>query len=175
MPGCLTGLKNIDPPTRLSFAPFASFVLDNYDGNTDTNLNFGMDVKYGITDNFTLFATLVPDFSQAGFDNVVLNLGPFEQVFSEQRQFFIEGADLLDKGNLFFSRRIGNSPVGRSDIDDIYDEEEIVDNPDEVKVLNAIKVTGRSQKGLGVGVLNAITENTYATIKDTLNGRNRKN
>ena len=172
--GLLKGLKNIDPPTRLSFAPFASFVLDSYDGNTDTNLNFGMDVKYGITDNFTLFATLVPDFSQAGFDNVVLNLGPFEQVFSEQRQFFIEGADLLDKGNLFFSRRIGNSPVGRSDIDDTYDEEEILNNPDEVKVLNALKVTGRSQKGLGVGVLNAITENTYATIIDTISGETSK-
>ncbi len=168
--GILTGLKNIDPPTRLSFAPFASFVLDNYDGGIDPNLNFGMDVKYGITDNFTLFATLVPDFSQAGFDNVVLNLGPFEQVFSEQRQFFIEGADLLQKGNLFFSRRIGNAPVGSVDIEDNYDEEEIVSNPDEVKVLNAVKVTGRSQKGLGVGVLNAVTENTYATIMDTLTG-----
>ncbi len=70
---------------------------------------------------------------------MVLNLGPFEQVFSEQRQFFIEGADLLEKGNLFFSRRIGNAPVGRDDIEDNYDEEEIVNNPDEVKVLNAVK------------------------------------
>ncbi len=168
--GLLTGLKDIDPPTRLSFSPFASFVLNNYEGNNDTNLNFGMDVKYGITDNFTLFATLVPDFSQAGFDNVVLNLGPFEQVFSEQRQFFIEGADLLQKGNLFFSRRIGNSPIGRGDIGEVYDAKEIVENPDEAKVLNAVKVTGRSQKGLGVGVLNSITENTYATVKDTLTG-----
>ena len=168
--GILTGLKNINPPTRLSFAPFASFVLDSYDGNTDTNLNFGMDLKYGITDNFTLFATLVPDFSQAGFDNVVLNLGPFEQVFSEQRQFFIEGADLLEKGNLFFSRRIGNAPVGNDAIDENYDDEEIVSNPDEVKVLNSVKVTGRSQKGLGIGVLNAVTENTYASVKDTLTG-----
>ena len=172
--GILTGLKDISPPTRLSFSPFASFVLDSNDGNTDTNLNFGMDVKYGITDNFTLFATLVPDFSQAGFDNVVLNLGPFEQVFSEQRQFFIEGADLLEKGNLFFSRRIGNSPVGSEDIEDDYDDEEIVNNPDEVKVLNSVKVTGRSQKGLGVGVLNAVTENTYATVKDTLTGETTK-
>ena len=172
--GILKGLKGIDPPTRLSFSPFASFVLDSYEGNTDTNLNFGLDLKYGITDNFTLFATLVPDFSQAGFDNVVLNLGPFEQVFSEQRQFFIEGADLLQKGNLFFSRRIGNAPVNKGDIEDNYDQAEIVDNPDEVKVLNAVKVTGRSQKGLGVGVLNAITENTYATVKDTITGETTK-
>ncbi len=172
--GILTGLKGIDPPTRLSFSPFASYVLDSYDGKTDNNLNFGLDLKYGITDNFTLFATLVPDFSQAGFDNVVLNLGPFEQVFSEQRQFFIEGADLLQKGDLFFSRRIGNSPVGRSDVEDEFDDEEIVDNPQETKVINAVKVTGRSQKGLGIGVLNAITENTYATVQDTITGETSK-
>ena len=168
--GLLKGLKNIDPPTRLSFSPFGSFVLDSYDGNTDTSLNFGMDLKYGITDNFTLFATLVPDFSQAGFDNVVLNLGPFEQVFSEQRQFFIEGADLLNKGNLFFSRRIGNAPVGKDDVEENFEENEIENNPDEVKVVNAVKVTGRSQKGLGIGVLNAVTENTYATVIDTITG-----
>ncbi len=172
--GILTGLKDIKPPTRLSFSPFTSFVLDSYDGNTDTTLNFGLDLKYGITDNFTLFATLVPDFSQAGFDNVVLNLGPFEQVFSEQRQFFIEGADLLEKGNLFFSRRIGNSPVGNSDISDEYDDEEILNNPDEVKVLNAVKVTGRTQNGLGIAVLNAVTENTYATVQDTITGEKTK-
>ena len=172
--GLLTGLTDIDPPTRLSFAPFTSFVLDSYDGSTDTNLNFGMDVKYGITDNFTLFATLVPDFSQAGFDNVVLNLGPFEQVFSEQRQFFIEGADLLEKGNLFFSRRIGNAPVGSDDIYDNYDEDEILDNPNEVKVLNAVKVTGRSKKGLGLGILNAVTEETFATVVDTITGEKSK-
>ena len=172
--GILTGLKDIKPPTRLSFSPFTSFVLDSYDGNTDTNLNFGLDLKYGITDNFTLFATLVPDFSQAGFDNVVLNLGPFEQVFSEQRQFFIEGADLLDKGNLFFSRRIGNTPVGSDAISDDYTDDEIVNNPNEVKVLNAVKVTGRSKKGLGIAVLNAVTEATYATVQDTITGEKTK-
>ncbi|MCK5678383.1 MAG: carbohydrate binding family 9 domain-containing protein, partial [Flavobacteriaceae bacterium] len=102
--GLLTGLKDIKPPVRLGLSPFTSFILDNYDDNTDTNLAFGLDLKYGITDNFTLIATLIPDFSQAGFDNITLNLGPFEQVFEEQRQFFIEGADLLEKGNLFFSR-----------------------------------------------------------------------
>jgi len=173
--GLLTGLKDINPPTRLSFSPFTTFIVDDFDGATTTDFAFGLDLKYGITDNFTLFATLVPDFSQIGFDNVVLNLGPFEQVFSEQRQFFIEGADLLEKGNLFFSRRIGNRPTGHSGVEDILNEnEEIIDNPTEVDVINAIKVTGRSTKGLGIGVLNAITKETSATIKDTITGDSRK-
>ncbi|MBT8272275.1 MAG: carbohydrate binding family 9 domain-containing protein, partial [Bacteroidia bacterium] len=110
--GELTGIKNIEPPIRLSFYPFTSGVSTSYDGNNETDFNIGLDVKYGITENFTLDATLIPDFSQAAFDNVRLNLGPFEQTFSEQRQFFKEGVDLFNKGNLFFSRRVGNGPTG---------------------------------------------------------------
>ncbi len=32
-------------------------------------------------------------------------------------------------------------------------------------MLNAIKVSGRTKKGLGIGFFNAITEKTEATIK----------
>lgn len=175
--GILTSIEKIEPPVRLSLSPFTTFIFDNYDGDSSTNFVFGMDVKYGITDNFTLIATLIPDFSQVGFDNVTLNLGPFEQRFSEQRQFFIEGADLLNKGNLFFSRRIGNRPVGHDDIYELVNDNEnfeVIDNPTEVDVLNAIKVTGRSKKGLGLAVLNAITEETKATIKDVITGEETK-
>ena len=171
--GVLNGIKDIKPPARLSFAPFASFILDNYDGESNTDYAFGLDLKYGITDNFTLIATLIPDFSQVGFDNVTLNLGPFEQVFAEQRQFFVEGADLLEKGYLFFSRRIGNRPVGNDEVEELVEENEaleIIDNPTEVDVLNAIKVTGRTKKGLGIAVLNAVTKKTEATVKDTITG-----
>jgi len=175
--GNLTGLTDIEPPTRLGLFPFTSFILDNYDGETETNFAFGLDLKYGLTDNFTLIATLVPDFSQAGFDNITLNLGPFEQVFEEQRQFFIEGADLLEKGNLFFSRRIGNRPVGNGDVEELVEENEnleIINNPTEVDVINAIKVTGRTKKGLGIAVLNAVTKKTEATVQDTITGDKRK-
>ncbi len=167
--GELKGLDGIKPPVRLNLYPFSTGIVNNFDGETETDLTFGMDVKYGLTDNFTLDATLVPDFSQAGFDNVVLNLGPFEQTFSEQRQFFTEGVDLFSKGGLFFSRRIGNAPSGELELDE--NEEAIV--PNEVKVLNALKVSGRTKEGLGVGFFNAITEKTNATITDTLTGEKR--
>ncbi len=163
--GELKYLENLKPPIRLSFYPFTSALINNYDGITETDLNFGLDVKYGITENFTLDATLVPDFSQAGFDNLELNLGPFEQTFSEQRQFFTEGVDLFNKGELFFSRRIGNSPTGEVVLND---DEEILNYPNTVKVLNALKISGRTKNGLGIGVFNAITEKTFATIRDTI-------
>lgn len=168
--GELTGLQNIEPPTRLSFYPFVSGIANTYNGDSDTDFNIGLDIKYGITENFTLDATLIPDFSQAAFDNVRLNLGPFEQTFSEQRQFFTEGVDLFNKGGLFFSRRIGSAPVGQPELN----ENEEIDMPSEVKVLNALKVSGRTKKGLGIGFFNAITEKTKATITDTESGTSRQ-
>ncbi|MCA0132658.1 carbohydrate binding family 9 domain-containing protein [Winogradskyella sp. D23] len=168
--GELKGLDNIKPPVRLNLYPFTTGILDSFDGATESDLRFGMDVKYGITDNFTLDATLIPDFSQAGFDNVELNLGPFEQTFSEQRQFFTEGVDLFSKGGLFFSRRIGNGPSGQITLE----QNETLDKPDQVKVLNALKVSGRTKDGWGLGILNAITEKTFGTITNDETGEKRQ-
>lgn len=168
--GELTGLENIEPPTRLSFYPFTSGISSSFDGKSESDFNVGLDVKYGITENFTLDMTLIPDFSQAGFDNLTLNLGPFEQTFSEQRQFFTEGIDLFNKGNLFFSRRVGSGPSGNVNL---ADNEEIAEYPNTVKVINAAKVSGRTKKGLGIGVFNAVTEKTNASIRNTDTGEFR--
>lgn len=163
--GELRGLKNLQPPTRLNLYPFASAVIDDFDGETNQDYNVGLDIKYGITENFTLDATLIPDFSQAGFDNVQLNLGPFEQTFSERRQFFTEGLDLFRKGNLFFSRRIGSAPIGSPNLaeNEVLDEE----YPRKTNLLNAVKVSGRTKGGLGIGFFNAITEKTEVRVKTT--------
>jgi len=170
--GDLTGIENIKPPTRLFFLPYASYYLNAADGQkTYGTLKGGMDIKYGISDAFTLDAILVPDFGQAKYDDQILNLGPFEQQFNENRAFFTEGTDLFNKGNLFYSRRIGGKPS----IDpELHDNEEIIDNVQNVNLINALKVSGRTKNGLGIGVLNAVTEKTYATIKDTITGETRK-
>jgi hypothetical protein len=166
--GILKGIRNINPPTRLSFYPYASTSVSHFDGETEYNHNFGMDLKYGITENFTLDLTLVPDFGQTAFDNVTLNLGPFEQRFNEQRQFFTEGTELFNKGRMFYSIRIGNRPVGYYAADDnLAANEEVFTNPDKVNMLNALKVSGRTKGGLGIGFFNAITDETKATIKRT--------
>ncbi|MFD2565733.1 DUF5916 domain-containing protein [Pseudotenacibaculum haliotis] len=173
--GLVEDFRDIKPPTRLAFYPYTSGTIDSYDGNSESSGSIGMDVQYGITENFTLDATLIPDFGQVGFDNVSLNLGPFEQVFNEQRQFFVEGTELFGKGNLFFSRRIGNTPTNFSAVyDNLGADEEVVDNPNGVKMLNAVKISGRTKKGLGIGFFNAITEKTEATIRNNNTGEVRK-
>ncbi len=170
--GLVKGVNNIDPPIRLTFYPFAQGVVSTFDGKTETDFTAGLDLKYGISDSFTLDLTLVPDFGQTAFDEVRLNLGPFEQTFEENRAFFTEGVELFNKGRIFFSRRIGGPPSG--DLENLEEQEETIESPSSVNILNAVKISGRTKKGLGVGFLNSITEKTYAIIQDTVSGNQRK-
>jgi hypothetical protein len=162
--GLLTGIENIKTPTRLFLIPYSSFYLSGSETQkTKGELKGGLDIKYGINDAFTLDAILVPDFGQTKFDNVVLNLGPFEQQFNENRPFFTEGTDLFSKGNLLYSRRIGQTP----DLNLNLAENESVENPGAINLLNALKISGRDKDGLGIGFLNAITERTMATATNS--------
>ena len=79
----------------------------------------GADLKYGITSNLTLDATVNPDFGQVEADPSVVNLSAFETFFPEKRPFFLEGQGLFrfdvncNDGacsGLFYSRRIGRAP-----------------------------------------------------------------
>jgi hypothetical protein len=170
--GNITGVKNIDPPIRLTLFPFGQAVISDFDGETETDFSAGLDVKYGLSDSFTLDATLIPDFGQAAFDPVSLNLGPFEQTFGENRAFFTEGTDLFNKGRIFFSRRIGSNPTGP--LEGINENETFTKFPARINLLNAIKISGRTKGKLGVGFLNAVTERTFATAEDTITGISRK-
>jgi hypothetical protein len=170
--GVVTGIKNIDPPVRLTLFPFAQGQVTHFDGDTEADFTAGMDIKYGLSDSFTLDATLIPDFGQASFDEVTLNLGPFEQTFGENRQFFTEGTDLFNKGRIFFSRRVGGRPSG--DVGALSENEVILEYPKKVNLLNALKISGRTKDKLGVGFFNAISEKTYATIEDTVGNTSRK-
>ncbi|MDI6048699.1 DUF5916 domain-containing protein [Flavobacterium sp. XS2P24] len=169
--GILQGIESIETPTRLFLIPYTSAYYQQSDIGSDTTLKAGLDIKYGINDSFTLDAILVPDFGQTKFDNAILNLLPFEQRFEENRPFFTEGTDLFNKGGLFYSRRIGGAP---STEPATAANEEITNYPSTVNLLNAIKISGRTQKGLGIGFLNAVTEKTKATILNNYTGDTRQ-
>jgi hypothetical protein len=173
--GVMKGIENIDSPLRLSFTPYVSGYIENYNGTTGYTANGGMDVKYGINDAFTLDVTLIPDFGQVQFDNQVLNLSPFEVRFNERRQFFTEGTELFNKADLFYSRRIGGRPVNSWSVEDQLEENEVVEqNPASTQLLNATKLSGRSKKGLGIGLFNAITATENAILLDTITGESRE-
>lgn len=171
--GELHGLQNISPPVRLAFYPYFSTYVNHYPyntpgvKNTSTQFNGGMDVKYGISESFTLDLTLIPDFGQVQSDNKVLNLTPFEVKYVDNRPFFTEGTELFNKGNIFYSRRVGGEPVNyNSAYNNLKPGEQVISNPSETKLLNAFKITGRTGSGLGIGLFNAITNPTDAVIQD---------
>lgn len=179
--GKLTGLKAIEAPLRLSFTPYVSAFGGRYpksDGSEakskyDHEINFGggMDVKYGISDAFTLDVTLIPDFSQVQSDNQILNLSPFEVQFNENRPFFLEGTELFNKGGFLYSRRIGGTPVNYLNESGARAEgNRIIGNPSETKMINGTKVSGRTKSGLGIGIFNAVVGRSFATLEDTLTG-----
>ena len=170
--GVLNGIQNIKTPTRLFLIPYASFYLNGSEHQkAKGEFKGGLDIKYGINDAFTLDAILVPDFGQTKFDNVILNLGPFEQQFNENRPFFTEGTDLFSKGDLLYSRRIGQTP---NFYPDLAENESIKDYPSAINLLNALKVSGRDKSGMGIGFLNAITEKTSARVENEADGSQRE-
>lgn len=178
--GVLTIPEKITPPIRLSFSPYFSSYINHYPynlpgvKNTTKAINGGMDVKYGINQSFTLDATLVPDFGQTQSDNQVLNLTPFEVKFNENRTFFTEGTELFNKGNLFYSRRIGATPIYYGDVSGKLDStEHIINNPGETKLLNATKISGRNKNKLGIGFFNAVSQPMYALVENN-NGQTRR-
>jgi len=172
--GELLGLENIKPPLRLSFMPYLSSYLQKNPDNKKWNsvINGGMDLKYGINESFTLDLTMIPDFGQVQSDDKILNLTPFETYYSERRPFFTEGTELFNKLGIFYSRRIGGVPLKHDTVENnLKNGEVIISNPIETRMINATKISGRTKGGLGIGLFNAMTGNTYAVIADSLGKR----
>ena len=176
--GHLVGLRHLPTPRQLAILPF---VLTKEQWNVPAGIgpasgqtlgNGGADIKYGVSSNFTLDATINPDFGQVEADPAVLNLSTFETFYPEKRPFFIEGTQILhfttfgDQAGpgMFYSRRIGRAiSPGEVDTKGGY----IVSVPSAVTILGAAKLTGKTGGGLSVGVLEATTKEESAEIVDS--------
>ncbi|MCX6280467.1 MAG: DUF5916 domain-containing protein [Bacteroidetes bacterium] len=175
--GRLVGMNNIKPPVRLSFVPYVSSYIQKDPSSKGWSYEFrgGMDLRYGINESYTLDMMLIPDFGQVQSDDLILNLTPFEVKYIERRQFFTEATEMFSKCDIFYTRRVGGPPkYGNVPYDSAKSSEVITKNPDETRIINATKISGRNQKGLGIGFFNAMTTNTWATLEDTVKWTSRK-
>lgn len=181
--GLLRGIKDIQPKLRLSVTPYLTMGIQRGPASGNGSKNYssrgfysgGADLKYGINQSYTLDMSLVPDFSQVQSDNTVLNLTPFEVKYEERRQFFTEGADMFNKAGIFYSRRIGAVPAGYSSLSGkLLRNERIIESPSVTGIINTTKISGRTPRGFGIGILNALTENTHAKIINDSSGQLRK-
>ena len=113
----LIGVNAIAPPRILEFRPY---VLGRWRLATDPDRldptgilsgNVGGDLKFGITNDLIVDATVRPDFGQVEVDPAVVNLGTYELFFNERRPFFVEGTDLFNTPiRILHTRRIGAAP-----------------------------------------------------------------
>src|SRR3989441_186127 len=181
--GELVGLDGLPSPRRPEIAPYVvtKNVSEPTGGAFDRSqkVTGGADLKYGITSNLTLDATVNPDFGQVEADPAVLNLTAFETFFKEQRPFFVQGAgifrfdvnctavnDCNTGEGLVYSRRIGRAPQLAGTYSDTT-------SPAFTRIFGAGKLTGRLPGGLTIGVLDAVTQHVTGvggvTIEPTSN------
>src|SRR6266550_2186974 len=84
--GDLVGLDGLEAPRRLELSPYA--VAKNVPARgfeRDQQFDGGADIKYGITSNITVDATINPDFGQVEAAPSVVNLTSFETFYQERR------------------------------------------------------------------------------------------
>ena len=170
--GLLTGIRIAQTPRRVEMRPYAltrvrnaeDDPLDPFEDGRSASAQVGVDVRYGLGTQFTLDATFNPDFGQVELDPAVINLTAFETFLDERRPFFVEDARIFDfrlsggQNQPFYTRRIGRNPQGRPPAGALAR-----DQPDQATILGAAKLTGRTQSGLSVGALLALTEEEEGT------------
>lgn len=165
--GELRGIENIPHKRNFELLPYAKAkIVPSTDdlGESVLSTGFGIDGKIGVTSNFTLDYTINPDFGQVEADPSELNLTSYEVFYSEKRPFFLEGNSILEyetSGDLlFYSRRIGAAPGHYP----ATENNERVKMPDHSSILNALKLTGKNQSGLSLGIINSMTAREHAVL-----------
>jgi len=206
--GDLLGLRGVRQSRGLELLPYvqsrAEFAqIDQsddvsfknpYRDGSDFFYGTGMDLKYRLSSNLTLDATVNPDFGQVEVDPAVVNLTAFETRYQEKRPFFVEGAGIFSFGGgggggggggmmggghgggggggggtqLLYSRRIGGAPRGS-----VPDEAVYGNSPDQTTILSAGKLTGRTAGGWSLGIMDAVTARETAGYVTDLNERGR--
>lgn len=177
--GNLMGMVGIKPKKQLDITPYtvaSAERLEAEEGNPyatgkDYNYTAGVDAKIGLTNNITLDLTVNPDFGQVEADPSEVNLTAYETFFAEKRPFFIEGRSILSmplmigdgdlaNENLFYTRRIGRRPQAYPSLG----ADEYARVPNFTRILGAAKMTGKTENGWSVGVLESVTAAEKAQI-----------
>jgi hypothetical protein len=174
--GELHGIRGLPRPRHVELLPHALAKASSgpsiSGSGTEGSGSGGLDAKVGLTSNFTLDATVNPDFGQVEADPSVVNLTAYETFYEEKRPFFLEGRKILsfeieDEDQVFYSRRIGAPPSGIP----FLAPGETASLPESTTILGAFKVTGRTDGGLSVAALQAFTQKETVTVASPLGSR----
>ncbi|MEO8336841.1 MAG: DUF5916 domain-containing protein [bacterium] len=181
--GTLNGIKIGAQQRHLELLPYVvsreqfkyATPADPYHKTASGRVSAGGDIKYLLTSNLTLDATVNPDFGQVEVDPATINLSAYETYYDEKRPFFIAGSSAFNFGGMscnfcsntsglgaFYSRRIGRPPQLNGYVDNAA---QFDDTPDNTSILGAAKITGRTAGGYTIGLLDAVTNRETATYR----------
>lgn len=176
--GQMSGFSDIKSANPIYISPYIvnqttitkDLVTSIHPDSYDNDFTLGADFRYSYLNGLTLNGSINPDFGQVEADPGEYNLTASESYFSEKRPLFIEGANILQFSlgffangidNLFYSRRIGRTPQGYAHPDTIPLS---IETPDLVNIIGAGKITGKTEGGMSIGILNATTAEEQAVI-----------
>lgn len=173
--GELHGINGLKKFRRIELLPYLVGKINTFEKEEENpftstgrkfNYGVGLDGKIGLATNITLDFTVNPDFGQVEADPSVMNLTAFEVFYNEKRPFFLEGTSILTydlgRDKVFYTRRIGQVP--RGDPETVAGE--YISIPDQTTIISALKVTGKTQSGLSIGVVESITASEKAEISN---------
>ncbi len=179
--GELHGLSDLPDNKQIELAPYVVASADRFTkeaGNpfadgTHNKINVGLDGKFAVTRDLILDFTINPDFGQVEADPGAVRLDGYQVFFQERRPFFVESRNLFDyqitgseaggdyDGDLlFYSRRIGSAPHGYPALG----AGEYAQVPQQTSILGATKFSGKTSKGLSIGILECVTQREMARI-----------
>jgi hypothetical protein len=119
--GHLTGLDLADSlfDRNLEVTPYVTSHVD-FNGETKTELDTGVDVSFRLTPSIITSWTVNPDFAQVEADADTIELRDTERFLPEKRLFFREGEQLFRPGSerLYYSRRFTDIEAGARVIGD---------------------------------------------------------
>lgn len=186
--GHLEGLVITERPRQVELLPYvvtgAQYKYTNpsnpYRGVRDGRFNAGADIKYNLTSNLTLDATINPDFGQVEVDPATLNLSAYETFYDEKRPFFVanrgafgfSGTSCYFCSNFsslspFYSRRVGRPPQFNGYVSGTSS---FADTPDDATILGAAKITGRTANGFTIGLMDALASSEEARYLPSAGG-----
>lgn len=159
----LEGLAAIQSRRTLELLPY-SVGRSTFAAGRELFGNAGADLRYGLSSNMSLNATINPDFGQVEADPAELNLSVFETFQRERRPFFVADGAVFDTPiDLFYSRRIGRRPSFHA----LPDGHDALDESESTTILGAAKLTGKTAAKTTFGLLTALAASEYVRIETT--------
>ncbi len=137
----------------------------------ERNGDFGLDVKYSITENLTADLTYNTDFAQVEVDEQQVNLTRFSLFFPEKREFFLEGRGIFDfaRGGSGGGFRGGGGFFGGGNAPTLFYSRRIgLQGGQVVPILGGGRVTGKIGQ-FDVGALNIQTNDEFVSGAESTN------